>query len=398
MGQTQENLPLITESDHIAIEASSEFNEINKEASSSESSEPIINEEKMNRKGNYMKWLKITFYIIILLIGQTVANLLGRLYFEKGGHSKWIGTLVQVAGFPILLPYYYFIAKTKHNTNTNNNNNNNIISKLTEQPRVWNLIMIYVSLGLFVAVDCYLFSVGLMYLPVSTFSLICSSQIAFNAIFSFFLNSQKFTPAIIISLVLLTISSTLLFFETESEGSVKNKESKAKNMIGFVCTIVGAAGYGLLLSLTQLFFDKMMKSESFKAIVDMIVYRSLVACVTIVVGIFVSGEWRDLKREMNEFELGKVCYFMTLVWNTLMWKIFTVGSIALIFEVSSLFSNAVGVLGLPIIPVAAVIVFHDNMSKLKVASMALAIGGFIAYVYQQYVDDFKSKKDSKSSL
>uniref|UniRef100_A0A9I9CFI4 Probable purine permease n=1 Tax=Cucumis melo TaxID=3656 RepID=A0A9I9CFI4_CUCME len=394
MVQTHENLPLIAESDHIAKEASSELNEINKEASSSESSEPIINDEKMNHKVNYMKWLKIAFYVIILLIGQTAANLLGRLYFEKGGNSKWIGTLVQVAGFPILLPYYYFIAKTKHKTNTNKNN----ISKLSEQPTVWNLIMIYVSLGVFVAVDSYLFSVGLMYLPVSTFSLLCSSQIAFNAIFSFFLNSQKFTPAIITSLVLLTISSTLLFFETESEGSVKNKESKAKYMIGFICTIAGSAGYGLLLSLIQLFFDNVMKSESFKAIVDMIVYRSLVACVTIVVGIFVSGEWRDLKREMNEFEMGKVSYFMTLVWTTLMWKIFTVGSIALIFEVSSLFSNAVGVLGLPIVPVAAVIVFHDNMSKLKGASMALAIGGFIAYVYQQYVDDFKSKKDSKSSL
>ncbi|XP_008444245.2 purine permease 21-like isoform X2 [Cucumis melo] len=268
MVQTHENLPLIAESDHIAKEASSEFNEINKEASSSESSEPIINDEKMNHKVNYMKWLKIAFYVIILLIGQTAANLLGRLYFEKG----------------------------------------------------------------------------------------------------------------------------------ESEGSVKNKESKAKYMIGFICTIAGSAGYGLLLSLIQLFFDNVMKSESFKAIVDIIVYRSLVACVTIVVGIFVSGEWRDLKREMNEFEMGKVSYFMTLVWTTLMWKIFTVGSIALIFEVSSLFSNAVGVLGLPIVPVAAVIVFHDNMSKLKGASMALAIGGFIAYVYQQYVDDFKSKKDSKSSL
>ncbi|CAK9327583.1 unnamed protein product [Citrullus colocynthis] len=392
MVETQEKSPLITEPEQIAKGGSSELYKIDKEGSSSESSElTVINQEKMIQKANYIKWLKISLYIIFLLLGQAVATLLGRLYFDKGGNSKWIGTLVQVAGFPILLPYY-IITETKQKTNTNN------ILQTEQQPTMSNLVLVYVSLGLCFAADCYLFSVGLMYLPVSTFSLICSSQIAFNAVFSFFLNSQKFTPAIINSLFLLTISSTLLVFQTESEGSVNNKASKAKYITGFLCTISGSAGYGLLLSLTQLFFNKVMKSESFKAIVDMIVYRSLVACIAVVVGLFVSGEWRDLKREMDEFELGKVSYFMTLFFITLMWKAFTVGCVGLILEVSSLFSNAVSVLGLPIVPVAAVIVFHDKMSKLKGVSMALAIGGFISYVYQQYADDFKSKKDSKSSL
>ncbi|XP_038893595.1 probable purine permease 10 [Benincasa hispida] len=389
MEETQEKFPLMTESDQITKEVGSELNEIEKEGSSSEGS----SSESSEPKTKYMKWIKISVYIIFLLLGQAMANLLGRLYFAKGGNSKCIGTLVQVVGFPIFLPYY-FITETKKKTNTHN------ISQTEQQQRqtTLELVVVYVSLGLFLAADDYMFSVGLMYLPVSTYSLICSSQIAFNAIFSFFLNSQKFTPAIIISLILLTLSSTLLVFQTESDGSVKEKASKAKYIIGFVCTMAGAAGYGLLLSLTQLFFTKVMKSESFKAMVDMIVYRSLVASVVIIFGLFMSGEWRDLKREMNEFELGKASYFMTLVFITFIWQAFTIGCVGLIFEVSSLFSNAVSVVGLPIVPVAAVIVFHDEMSKLKGVSMALAIAGFISYVYQQYVDDFKSKKDSKSLL
>ncbi|CAK9327582.1 unnamed protein product [Citrullus colocynthis] len=380
MGEGQEKCLQITESVQIA-----------KEANTTESSETVINQTKITHKANYMKWLKIFLYTIFLLLGQSVATLLGRLYFDKGGKSKWLGTLVQVAGFPIFLPYY-IITATKQKTNTNN------ISQTEQQPTLLKLVLVYVSLGLLLAADCYLFSFGLMYLPVSTYSLISSSQLAFNAIFSFFLNSQKFTPPIINSLVLLTISSTLLVFQTESDGSAKNKASKAKYIIGFFCTIAGSAGYGLVLSLTQLFFNKVIKSESFRAIMDMIVYRSLVACLAILVGLFVSGEWRGLKREMDEFELGKVSYVMTVVWTAIIWKVYTVGCVGLIVEVSSLFSNAVCTLGLPIVPVAAVIFFHDKMSGMKGVAMALAIWGFISYGYQQYLDDFKSKKNSRSPL
>lgn len=377
MAEVQEKCLQITESD-----------ETTKEANTTESSQTIINQTRITHKANYKKWLKISLYIIFILLGQSMATLLGRLYFDKGGKSKWLGTLVQLAGFPILLPYY-IITATKQKTN---------ISQTQQKPSLLKLALFYISLGLFLAADCYLFSVGLMYLPVSTYSLISSSQLAFNAIFSFFLNSQKFTPSIINSLVLLTISSTLLVFQTESDGSANNKISKAKYIIGFLCTIAASAGYGLVLSLTQLFFDKVVRSESFKAIVDMIVYRSFFACLAIVVGLFVSGEWRGLKREMEEFELGEVSYVMTVVWTAILWKVYTVGCVGLIFEVSSLFSNAVCVLGLPIVPVAAVVLFHDEMSGLKGVAMVLAVWGFVSYVYQQYLDYSKSKKDSTSLL
>ena len=75
-----------------------------------------------------------------------------------------------------------------------------------------------------------------------------------------------------------------------------------------------------------------------------------------------------------------------------MWEVFAIGCVGLIFEVSSLFSNAISVLGLPIVPVLAVIFFHDKIGGIKVISMVLAIWGFVSYVYQQYLDDLKSKQ------
>lgn len=221
-------------------------------------------------------WIRISLYTVFVIAGQAVATLLGRQYYDKGGKSTWLATLVQLSGFPILIPFYFFpplknITKTK--------NTANISTKPASPMAVGG---VYISLGLLVAVDCYLYSVGLMYIPVSTYSLICASQLAFNALFSYFLNSQKFTPFIINSLLLLTLSSTLLV----SDGDSSNKVSRGKYIIGFLCTVGASAGYGLVLSLTQLSFHKVIKKQTFTAVMDMIIFQSVVATAAILVGLF----------------------------------------------------------------------------------------------------------------
>lgn len=57
------------------------------------------------------------------------------------------------------------------------------------------------------------------------------------------------------------------------------------------------------------------------------------------------------------------------------------------FEVSSLFSNLISVLGLPFVSLLAVIFFHDAMDGLKAAAILLALWGFASYLYQHYLDD-----------
>ncbi|KAG6639365.1 probable purine permease 10 [Carya illinoinensis] len=342
----------------------------------------------IGKQRNYKRWLRMAIYTLFLLFGQSSALILGRLYYAKGGKSKWLGTLVQLGGFPLLLPYY-FISAPK-------NKPPKVETVLSKPPSALTLSTVYVFLGLLVAVDCFLFSTGLMYLPVSTYSLISSSTLGFNALFSFFLNSQKFTPFILNSLVLLTISSILLVLQTHS-ADLTAGVSKGKYIIGFICTLGASAGYGLVLSLTQLAFKRVLKRETFSAIMDMIVYQSLVATSATLVGLFASGEWKGLNREMEEFELGKVSYLMTVIWTAILWQVFSVGCMGLVFEVSSLFSNAISVLGLPIVPVLAVIFFHDKLGGIKVVSMVLAIWGFISYVYQQYLDDYQPKPEDRNS-
>lgn len=185
----------------------------------------------------------MALFSILVLFGQSTATLLGRLYYENGGNSKWLSALIQVIGFPILLPFLYNTKIRKHSS-----------GEQTKPPSAIVLGSIYMVLGILLAAVGMLFAVGLLYLPVSTFSLISASQLGFNALLSFFLNSQKFTPFIVNSLVLLTTSSALLVLQTDSSGS--SKHSNGKYIVGFVCTLFAAAGYSLLLSLSQLAFNK----------------------------------------------------------------------------------------------------------------------------------------------
>ena len=133
-----------------------------------------------------------------------------------------------------------------------------------------------------------------------------------------------------------------------------------------------------------------MKKETFKVVMNMIIYQSLVANLASLVGLFASGEWKHLKAEMEEYEMGKASYILNLCWTAISWQVFNIGCVGLIFEVSSLFSNAISVFAVPFAPISAVIFFHEKMNGIKAISLVLAVWGFVSYLYQQYLDDCQS--------
>lgn len=152
-----------------------------------------------------------------------------------------------------------------------------------------------------------------------------------------------------------------------------------------------------MLSLTQFCFNKVIRRQTFKVVLDMTIYQQIVATSVIVVGLFASGDWKGLTRDMDGYKMGKVSYVMNLVGTAISWQVFAIGCVGLIFDVSSLFSNAVSVLGLPIVPVVAVFVFNDKMGGVKAISMVLAIWGFISYAYHHYLDDRNCKDEKRNA-
>ncbi|KAI3983712.1 hypothetical protein MKX01_001116 [Papaver californicum] len=333
---------------------------------------------------HYSWWLKVTVYAFLLISGQTVATLLGELYYDKGGNSKWMATFVQSAGFPVLfIPL--IVVKVYLTPPTSS------ITSKQRSASVSTLALVYLSLGVLIAGNGLLYSYGLRYLPVSTYSLLCSTQLVFNAIFSFFLNSQKFTASIFNSLILLILSVVLLAINP-GDSTESTTVSQGKFFIGFICTLSASAGYSLLLSLTQLCFEKVIKKETISAVLEMSISTSVVSTCTCLVGLFASGDWRRLKNEKNEYGEGSVSYVMTLVWIAVTWQISSVGILGLVFEVSSLFSNVISTVGSPIVPIFSAIFFHDKLNGVKIVAMLLSFWGFISYIYQHYLDDCEAKE------
>ncbi|KAL5839163.1 hypothetical protein ACOSQ3_011865 [Xanthoceras sorbifolium] len=357
-------------------------------AEAANSVDTTVSNNESNLQTSYKWWIKMGIYSVFTITGQSTAQLLGRLYYAEGGNCKWLSALVQNVGFPLLFPLY-LIFSSKNPTSSDDDDDNK-----EESPSLLVLATAYVAVGLLIAAHGICYSIGYKYLPVSTYSLICTTQLGFNALFSLFLNSLKLTPYIINSLILLTLSSVVLIFQNDDSitGST-TKDDKGNHVVGIVFTILASAGDGLILSLTQLFIEKVLKKQTFKVVLDMIVYPSIASCSAILVGLFASGEWMDLNTEMEGFKLGKISYLMTLIWTAVSWQVCSIGLIGLIFEVSSLFSNVISTLGLPTVPVLAVIFFHDKMSGAKVVALVLAFWGFVSYAYQHYLDN-RSYKNS----
>ncbi|KAJ8632016.1 hypothetical protein MRB53_025352 [Persea americana] len=362
----------------------------------------VINQTPLLRHWKW--WLVVALNITLLTSGQSAGVLLLRFYYNRGGNSIWMATLTQSAGFPILLlpllitfsmrtrtrTPLILIPSTSTNTNSSCSYNTSDAAAVTttKSPSVVTLTLIYVFLGLLMAGNNVMFSYGLLYLPVSTYSLICATQLAFNAPFSFLFNSQKFTPLIFNSIVLLTFSASLLAVHTNSDGPTG--VSAGKHVVGFLFTLSASAGYALWLALTQRTTQKILK-ESFSMVFKLLIYTSGVATCACVIGLFASGEWKRLKGEMEEYGKGRVSYVMTLVWTAVSWQVTFVGTVGLSFWVSSLFTMVISTMALPIIPILAVIFFHDKMDGVKILALLIAIWGFLSYIYQHYLDDYKSK-------
>ncbi|TYI50625.1 hypothetical protein E1A91_D12G114800v1 [Gossypium mustelinum] len=138
--------------------------------------ESIVNkEENLMDESPFLKlkrwqwWLLVAINIFFLIAGQAAAVLLGRFYYDKGGNSKWMATLVQTAGFPVLCIPWFLLHPSRE------------ASTSSTSPSIKTLALLYFVLGVLVAGDNMLYSEMQIYTSVvasclSTIGLFASGE------------------------------------------------------------------------------------------------------------------------------------------------------------------------------------------------------------------------------
>jgi len=133
--------------------------------------------------------------MVMLLGGQAATILLGRLYFNSGGGSAWMFTLAHSVGSPLLAAPLVLTPRAAAGE---------------PRPAAPVTAAVCAGLGVVIAFDNLMYAYAVLYLPVSTFSLLAATQLAFNAVTSRLLNAQRLTALVLNSVVVLTFSAALL--------------------------------------------------------------------------------------------------------------------------------------------------------------------------------------------
>ncbi|KAF8108851.1 hypothetical protein N665_0104s0164 [Sinapis alba] len=335
-----------------------------------------------------MKTALVIINCIILATGNCGGPLMMRLYFRNGGNQIWFPSFLQTAGFPIILfPLLFsFFHRRKEEQEEPKSP-----FFLIKPP----LFLASVVVGLLTGFDNYLYAYGLAYLPVSTSSLIVSTQLAFTALFAFFMVKQKFTPFTINAVVLITLGAGILALHTD--GDKLAKETRKEYIVGFILTFAAAILYAFVLPLVELTYKKVSQRISYTLVLEVQMVMCFSATCFCLVGMLANGGFKVIAREAREFKLGGSTYYCVVVaFTAIIWQGFFLGTIGMIFCASSLVSGIVISALLPLTEVLAVLFYREKFQAEKGISLFLSLWGFLSYFYGQIKFEKKTQTEDQA--
>ncbi|CAL0321269.1 unnamed protein product [Lupinus luteus] len=332
-----------------------------------------------------MKRIFLMINCILLATGVTGGPLIIRLYFIHGGNSVWLSSFLQAVGFPVILiplSISYIIRRRQINSTPNSSKLKIITMKLP-------LFLYSTIIGVITGLDNYLYSYGVSRLPVSTAALIVASQLAFTAIFAFFLVKQKFTAYSVNAVVLLTLGAGILALHTD--GDRPAGESSRTYVMGFVLTLLAALLYGFILPLVEFSYSKGKQAITYTLVLEIQLVMCFFASLFCLIGMIINKDFQSISREKSHYGLGEATYYVVLVGSVIVWQINFLGAVGVIFCSSSLLCGVVIALMVPITQVLAVIFYKEKFNVEKGVSLVLSIWGFVSYFYGEFKQAKKMK-------
>uniref|UniRef100_A0ACD5Z724 Uncharacterized protein n=1 Tax=Avena sativa TaxID=4498 RepID=A0ACD5Z724_AVESA len=137
---------------------------------------------------------------VLMVVGTACGPLLLHAYFVRGGTRKWLSSLLQTAGWLLLLLPLYASYLSRHRRCQDT-----AVFLMTAR-----LLAASVVVGLMSGADNFLYAYSQAYLPVSTSSILISTQLAFTAAFALLLVRHRFTGSAVNAVVLLSVGAAML--------------------------------------------------------------------------------------------------------------------------------------------------------------------------------------------
>lgn len=235
-----------------------------------------VDNNKLPPKRN-IKWWLVLINVVCIGVGTIGGPLLTRMYFLHGGSRKWLSSWLQTAGFPILLGPLIFLYK-RHQARG---------IRFIAEPK---LIAASAAVGVLIGLDNFMYSHGLSTLPVSTSSLLFSTQLAFTAFFALIIVRQKFTPYSINAVVLMTLGAVLLGMR--KGGDRPAGVSNADYLLGFIITLGAAAVLGFLLPCIELIYAKASKVINYAVVMQFQLGVSFFATLFSTIGMIANKDFQ----------------------------------------------------------------------------------------------------------